>query len=284
MALKNNWRAHGIALGGKIVAQSLPNPQIDHVDPFLLLHHAGPWQIESGIKDFDVPPHPHRGFEPITFIFQGGVKHRDSLGNQLDVEAPGVQWISAARGLIHAEGLSDQLLQEGGTFEIIQLWVNLPANQKMTPPTYIAKDQNSFKQLSLESGNGKVYLVSGRLQDKNGNFQSKSQVDSAMAFLLSGDVFSSPLKKGNAHLLYILGGSVIIEGEKYEKEQLVQLNSETNLLNIKAVKDTRFLLVSAPPLNEPIATFGPYVMNTQTEIMQALRDYNQGKMGFLPLS
>jgi redox-sensitive bicupin YhaK (pirin superfamily) len=271
-----------LLLGGKTISQSLPTKLKENHDPFLLLHHAGPYNLKKENAQFYVGPHPHRGFEPITFVFQGGVRHKDSLGNDSSIEAPGAQWISAARGIIHSEHSSEQFENKGGNFELIQLWVNLPAELKMKPATYTKCDADELIQIPIpNSPDSKLYLVAGTQGDYQGAISSRTSVNALMAYLQTGAKVNLSLNEKSACMVYVLGGSISIGNKIIADKQLAILENKGSKLEINCESDSRLLILEGQKINEEIVSWGPYVMNTQREIMEAMRDYNQGKMGFL---
>ena len=274
--------SESLQLGGKTIMQSLPSRQVENHDPFLLLHHAGPYDMRGEHAHFYVGPHPHRGFEPITFVFQGGVRHKDSLGNDSSIEAPGVQWISAGKGIIHSEQSSQHFEESGGNFELIQLWVNLPAHLKMERPTYAKCDENELEKIALEdSPNSKLYLISGDEGNQKGKILDRTGIKSLMGYLKKDASVHLKLKDKSASMVYVLGGEISINGTMVAGKQLALLEEDGAELQLKASEDSRVLILEGNPIQEEVVSWGPYVMNTQREIMEAMRDYNEGKMGFL---
>jgi redox-sensitive bicupin YhaK (pirin superfamily) len=287
MSQKNPIRrlmpADMVDMGGMPVRQPLPTRQVNQIDPFLLLHHhvgkvkGGRRQQEVGIG-----PHPHRGFSPVTFIFQGDVHHRDSRGNSSVVKAGGVQWMDAGMGIIHSERPSAELAIEGGTQEILQLWLNLPKSQKLIQPHYQAITKDDQPQIPLLSGEGRIGLISGEWDGLKGKVDSKLPVNSAMGELKKGAEFEFKKPAGWNGFVYLLDGKLRLEGfGQIEGLNLAQLNPDGESFTFEALEDTRLIYVAAQPLDEEVSQYGPFVMNTQTEIMEAIRDYQQGKMGVL---
>ena len=270
-----------LMLGGKTIAQTLPSSDVDQHDPFLLLHHAGPYDLKAENAHFYVGPHPHRGFEPITFVFQGGVRHKDSLGNDSSIEAPGSQWITAGRGIIHSEQSSAKFEELGGTFELIQLWVNLPAKLKMSPAKYQTANEAELINISDTPEKNKVYLVSGEANHEKGKIISPTGIKSLMAYLKAGSKEIISLSENSSAIIYLLGGELDIQGQQVKDKQLAILQNEGTSLEITVNADSRVLILEGQALKEETVSWGPYVMNSQREIMEAMRDYNQGKMGFL---
>lgn len=274
--------SESLQLGGKTIEQTLPSKQVNNHDPFLLLHHAGPYEMTGEHAHFYVGPHPHRGFEPITFVFQGGVRHKDSLGNDSSVDAPGVQWISAGKGIIHSEQSSKRFEESGGNFELIQLWVNLPAHLKMERPTYVKCNEIELEKIAMEdSPNSKLYLISGEEGNQKGKILDRTGIKSLMGYLKRDAYVNLKLKDTSASMVYVLGGKISIDGTMIGDKQLALLEEVGTELQIKATEDSRILILDGNPIHEEVVSWGPYVMNTQREILEAMRDYNEGKMGFL---
>ncbi|MCF6349007.1 MAG: pirin family protein [Flavobacteriaceae bacterium] len=266
------------------ISLSTGSHEIDQVDPFILLHHYGPYAISEFSNPFDLGPHPHRGFEPITLLYKGEQLHRDSLGNESIVKAGDVQWTTAGRGIIHSEGPTKEFVEEGGELEGIQLWLNLPAKDKMMPANYqhIKSDdmlivQNEDKSITLK-------VVAGELSGKNGLIKTQTSINVFMVKTESKGTMEVQLPTNHNALIYLLDGEVFVNKEVTLKKgatQMLTFNQDGDGFQFEARKESNLLILSGEPINEKIAQYGPYVMNTQTEIMEAMRDYQQGKMGFL---
>lgn len=281
--VKHLLYAHTVDMGGIPVKQPLPTQKITQIDPFLLFHHHIS-DVQPGSRPFavGVGPHPHRGFSPVTFIFQGAIHHRDSRGNSAIVEAGGVQWMSAGSGLIHSERPAAHFAEQGGTQEIIQIWINTPASKKMDQPFYKAVQKGEIPFLTPKQGTGYIQLVAGKSDAHTGPIHSHPGLLAAMGQLDTGSAHTFRVQENHSTLLYLLDGALTVEGYGLVDElNLVHFeNAGTDIL-VKALDQTRFLLLSAPALNEPVASYGPFVMNNQTQIMEAMRDYQKGKMGIL---
>jgi redox-sensitive bicupin YhaK (pirin superfamily) len=266
-----------VNMGPIQLRQPIPIEGTDQISPFILLHHFD-IMMEPGHSNFDVPPHPHRGFMPITFMYEGAVEHEDSLGNTKVIGSNEVQWINAARGIIHSEKTGKEFAKEGGRFHGIQLWINLPAAQKMNTPSYqpITKDEIVL----MEKDGVQFRLVSGKFEGQTG--PAKSNVLTSMIRMIAGSNKTISLPETNNVLLYVLEGAITVNGEKAAKQyDLVSFKHSEGTITFTANSDCALLLVAGEPINEPLASHGPFVMNTQTEIMEAMTDYQNGKMGFL---
>lgn len=267
-----------VMLGQSRIRQPLPHPTAQQISPFILLHHFD-MMVEPGEGDFNVPPHPHRGFMPITFMFEGEIEHQDSLGNRKVISNDEVQWISAGRGIIHAEKMSREFMERGGRFHGIQLWINLRAADKMKAPSYqpITKDEIVL----IEKNGVQFRLVSGEYERQRG--PANSDVVTAMMRMEANSDFTLNFPATSHVIVYVLEGALNINGEKSvgQHDMVYFDNSEGQItLNTTDSKAT-LLVLSGEPIDEPLVSHGPYVMNTQTEILEAMRDYKDGKMGFL---
>lgn len=283
--IKRAGRSHFVNMGPIRLRQPFPTQHIEMIDPFVLLHHYGPYDISETNNPFDLGPHPHRGFEPITFLVQGEQLHRDSLGNESVVKAGDVQWTTAGRGIIHAEGPTKNLVKKGGTIEGIQLWLNLPSDKKMMEANYQHEKYEDFNVITSEDKKVESRIIAGELEGAYGRIKTQTAVN---AFMIDAKVGGEQfISYPNSHhgLLYLLNGKAIINGVEaleFDKNQLMEFNHDGVGFSIKAEANSKLLFLSGEPIDEPVTTYGPYVMNSQTELLEAMRDYQNGKMGFLP--
>lgn len=275
--------AHKVDMGGFPVRQPLPSQQVDQIDPFLLLHHAdikAPVHVDP--DDAGVGPHPHRGFSPVTFIFKGGVHHRDSRGNDSTIYAGGAQWMNAGMGIIHSERPPHNIHELGGRQEIIQLWINTPAKNKMDQPVYVPLAAEAAPSFSNEDGTVKGKVFSGEVMGVKGPIPSHTVVNAATLELKKSGTISIPLPANHNALIYLLDGKLNVEGfGLVDGLHIAQFNNDGDGIAFEAKEDTRVLFLSGEPLNEKVVSHGPFVMNSQTQIMEAMRDYQMGKMGVL---
>ncbi len=284
--IKRVGRSDFVNMGPIQLRQPIPTRTIDNIDPFILLHHYGPYEISEQNNPFDLGPHPHRGFEPITFLIQGEQLHRDSLGNESVVKAGDVQWTTAGRGIIHAEAPTKSFVQKGGTLEGIQLWLNLPAEKKMMEANYQHIANDDFNVVSSEDDKVKIQIIAGELDSINGRIQTQTAVNAFMIDITKESKYDIKVPSLHQSTIYLLKGDVLIndsESLKINENQLIEFNQDGDGFSIIGNEDSKLLFLSGEPINEPVTTYGPYVMNTQTEIMEAMRDYQMGKMGFLPV-
>lgn len=275
--------AHEVDMGGMPVRQPLPTQQVEQIDPFLLLHHAD-IKVPTHIKPdhAGVGPHPHRGFSPVTFIFKGGVHHRDSRGNDSVIYAGGAQWMNAGMGVMHSERPPKDIHDIGGRQEIIQLWINTPAAHKMDQPVYFPVTAEQTPTYKSDDGKVVVKIFSGELLNIKGPIPSQAEVNAATLDLKKGGKISVPLPQNHNALMYLLDGKLTIDGFGLaEGLHIVHFKNDGDGISFEALEDTRVLLLSGAPLNEDVVSYGPFVMNTQTQILEAMRDYQKGKMGIL---
>jgi len=273
-----------VNMGPIRLRQPLPSEGIENLDPFLLLHHYGPYAISEFNNPFDLGPHPHRGFEPITLLFKGEQLHRDSLGNEMIVKAGGVQWTTAGRGIIHAEAPTKAFVKNGGDLEGIQLWLNLPAKDKMITPNYQHLKEEQIPKIFSKDKKVRLNVIAGHQQNEVGLIKTQTQVNVFTANANENGEMKVEIPEKHQSLLYLLDGEIVVNNTevlKKGKHQMVTFNQDGNTIKFKAKKESTVLILSGEPINEKVTQYGPYVMNTQTEILEAMRDYQQGKMGFL---
>jgi hypothetical protein len=270
-------------MGGLPIRQPLPTQQVEQIDPFLLLHHASvKVPVHTTPKHAGVGPHPHRGFSPVTFIFEGGVHHRDSRGNDSVVYAGGAQWMNAGMGIIHSERPTDDIHEIGGRQEIIQLWINTPARNKMDPPAYFPLSAEAAPSYVGPDGKVSGRVFSGNILGIAGPIPSQAEVNAATFVMKSGGRLSIPVPPSHNCLIYLLDGKLTVDGfGQVEELHLVHFKNDGEGIALEALEDTRILFLSGVPLNEAVVSYGPFVMNNQTQIMEAMRDYQMGKMGVL---
>ena len=273
-----------VNMGPIRLRQPLPTNEVENVDPFILLHHYGPYAISEFNNPFDLGPHPHRGFEPITLLFDGEQLHRDSLGNESVVKAGDVQWTTAGRGIIHAEAPTKEFVKKGGTIEGIQLWLNLPAKYKMIPPAYQHLKSTDMQTIKDESGNINLKVVAGEQKGNFGKIKTQTEVNVFMIEAAGEGNIEIDIPTTHQSCLYLLDGEVMVNDFKTLNKgafQMVIFNTDGNTIKLDVLKQSKLIVISGEPIEEKITQYGPYVMNTQTKILEAMRDYQQGKMGYL---
>jgi redox-sensitive bicupin YhaK (pirin superfamily) len=270
-------------MGGMPIRQPFPSNKAEQIDPFLLLHHADvkvPTHIDT--NHAGVGPHPHRGFSPVSFIFKGGVHHRDSRGNNNIVYAGGTQWMNAGMGMIHSERPPADIHEIGGRQELIQLWVNTPAKHKMDIPSYHPLTAEETPVVVSADGLTKVNIIAGELNGVKGPIVPLSPVNTFTADMMKGAKFFFEIPSSHNAFIYITNGKLKVTGDAEVDDKYVAVfNNNGEGFELEALEDTHFFIGTGEPLNEPVASHGPFVMNNQTELMEAFRDYQLGKMGVL---
>jgi len=278
--IKKIYPADKVNMGGHLLDQPLPNRELEHLDPFLLIHH---WhQILPGgqrPQEAGVGPHPHRGFSPVTFVFKGAVEHRDSLGEQATVNAGGTQWMFAGRGITHSERFPRELTENGGELEFIQFWVNAPAVYKMGQPYYqpIQLEDTPL----IEEDKSKLWVVSGKYKGTKGAAPSNSPQLLLRGELQKDGVLEIPVDKSFNTLVYVLEGGLKAGDHTILTKDMAVYQNDGDTIKLTATADTRYIVLAGEPINEPIAQYGPFVMNNETQLMEAVRDAQMGKMGVL---
>lgn len=253
------------------------------LSPFLLLDHAGPMMFEPASRPRGVGQHPHRGFETVTIVYKGEVEHKDSTGAGGRIGPGDVQWMTAASGIIHEEFHSQEFTKAGGVLEMVQLWVNLPAKDKMSAPRYQTMLDRDIPVVDLTDGAGSVRVIAGDYRGHQGPALTFTPMDVWDIRLNSGgsSTFNVPAERTLA--LIVLHGTVMVNAESIAREgQMVVLGRDGEQVSIEANTDAVVLLLSGEPIVEPIAGYGPFVMNTQAEIRQAMDDFNSGRFGQIP--
>lgn len=265
------------------VLQPFPTQSVQRIDPFLLLHDVR-WEVPKDypVKITGVGPHPHRGFVSVTLVYKGGVRHRDSRGNDATVAAGGVQWLHAGMGIVHSERAADEMVAKGGEIHLLQVWINLPAKEKLSQPYYKALSANDLPIVE-SSKLDTVQLVAGNYGEvKSPVITASNLLILKLSFLQANVMRTLTIPNGFSCFVYVVSGEVKAKGFGLVQAQTgVVFSEEGEQITIESLSQAEVLVLSGKPLNEKVEQYGPYVMNTQTEILQAMRDYQMGKMGIL---
>lgn len=273
------------AAGGHWVGDGFPvrsllnyNSHGRAASPFLLLDYAGPMEFAPAQKPRGVGEHPHRGFETVTIVYEGEVAHRDSTG-QGGVIGPGdVQWMTAAAGILHEEFHSEAFTRNGGTLHMVQLWVNLPARHKMNTPGYQAITAAEIPEVEMDGGS--VRLIAGEFEGKKGPARTFTPMNVWDLRLRAGAKAPLTIPAGWSAVVVVLEGGVRVNGSEEARDaQIVLMERGGGELVLEAEEETAALLLSGEPIDEPIAGYGPFVMNTRDEIRQAFEDFQSGRFG-----
>lgn len=276
-------KADRVNMGGILLDQPLPSRNVDMIDPFLLIHH---WdqELPGGQKQerLGVGPHPHRGFAPVTFIFNGSVHHRDSEGYEVVVSGGGTQWMNSGQGIVHSERPGKELAEKGGRFELIQFWVNAPAKNKMDKPNFQPLQAEETPWVTSADGKVKTGVIAGEFMGHYSRIQPYSPMLILRFEFEAGGEISIPIFQHYNALVYQLDGKMVVNGTKETgRKDMVWFGNDGENITLKAIERSRMILLSGAPINEPVATYGPFVMNTEREIMDAIHDYQTGKIGYL---
>ena len=275
-SIRKIYPAYREDIGDLTTRRPVPGPGVDQVDPFLFLNHHGPQVYRPGNRGLPFGPHPHRGFETVTFILEGSLAHHDTGGHESIIEEGGVQWMTAGSGLIHAEVSPPDFKRDGGPLEILQLWVNLPSRLKMTSPRYSGVQTGQIPKLPLAEGKGQLELISGDYADAVGPIRSLTGIFMSVVRLSAGASVSLPAPRGRRVFLYLVKGDALIAGQSVQEWHLIDLNDDGDDFAVAASTDCILLFGHGDPIDEPVVAHGPFVMNTVPEIHQAIRDYQAG--------
>jgi redox-sensitive bicupin YhaK (pirin superfamily) len=264
-------------IGDLVTRRPVPGPRLEQVDPFLFLNHHGPQTYGPNNNGLPFGPHPHRGFETVTFILQGELAHRDSAGHESVIREGGVQWMTAGSGLVHEEVSPEAFKRQGGPMEILQLWVNLPSRLKMSAPRYTGLQGDEIPAIESDAGKVTVNLISGDYAGRKGPIGSLTGVFMTTIALKARSKVGFGSLKGRSVFLYVVRGEVTVNGTAAAAYDLVELDLDGDTVEITAAKDAVVLFGHADPIGEPVVAHGPFVMNTREEIVEAIRDYQGGK-------
>lgn len=251
-----------------------------HISPFLLLDHAGPAEFTPTTERRGVGQHPHRGFETVTIVYKGELEHRDSTGSGGKIGPGDVQWMTAASGILHEEFHSEGFAKSGGTLEMVQLWVNLPAKDKMADAGYQTILDGDIPSIALKDQAGSLRLIAGEFDGHTGPARTFTPIDVWDLRLNGGKLLTLDLHEGRNTALVVLRGTVQVNGVELVREgQLALFERNGQQLSLEANNDAVVLLLSGEPIDEPIVGHGPFVMNTEQEIHQAFTDFQSGRFG-----
>jgi redox-sensitive bicupin YhaK (pirin superfamily) len=263
-------------IGDLTTRRPVPGPGLEQIDPFLFLNHHGPQTYGPNNAGLPFGPHPHRGFETVTFILEGELAHRDSAGHESVIKAGGVQWMTAGSGLVHAEVSPENFKQTGGPLELLQLWVNLPGSLKMSPPRYVGLQADQIPAVPVDQGQATVHLIAGTWGGHSGPVSSLTGVFMTTIDLKAGGKAGFGSLSGRNVFLYVVSGEVKANGTAVPAWTLAEFDLAGDMLEIVAAKDSVVLFGHGEPIGEPVFAHGPFVMNTREEIVDAIRDYNAG--------
>jgi quercetin 2,3-dioxygenase len=277
MVKEKHWVGDGFHVHGLL----RPSHGINkYISPFILMDYASPKHFSPSNKPKGVGQHPHRGFETVTFSYQGEVEHRDSSGGGGIITSGDVQWMTAGKGVVHDEFHSEEFSQKGGVFEMVQLWVNLPKKYKMTDPKYQGLSSQDIPKIQL-GNTSELRVIAGDFGGTKGPATTFTKINIFDLSSNEGDRLSISLDKGTNTILLILRGEITLNHKQYEDQSILIFDQEGEEINFETSKKFRGLLLNGEPIEEPMVAHGPFVMNTKQEINEAIQDYQNGKMGNL---
>ncbi|MCE8032077.1 MAG: pirin family protein [Halomonas sp.] len=254
----------------------------DHLSPFLLLDHAGPHDFAPASRPRGVGAHPHRGFETVTLVYKGELEHRDSTGSGGRIGEGDVQWMTAGAGIIHEEFHSGNFTQQGGTLEMVQLWVNLPAKHKSAPAAYQTLLDADIPRVALPQRAGELRVIAGEYRGHRGPAHTFTPIEVWDLRLEPGTETTLRVPEGHTTLLVVLEGTVQVNGDAVVREEaVVAFQRQGDEIRLEANSDAKLLLLGGEPIAEPVVGYGPFVMNSEAEIHQAFAEFQAGKFGRL---
>jgi redox-sensitive bicupin YhaK (pirin superfamily) len=259
-----------------------PNGYKINMSPFFLLDYNAKIEFSARNEPRGVGVHPHRGFETVTIAYHGAVAHHDSAGNSGIIYPGGIQWMTAGSGILHKEYHEEQYAQKGGAFQMVQIWVNLPSSDKMTSPKYQGVEQSELEKYELPSGDGTIEIIAGHFKGKNGSITTFSPIEMYNLRFDAGATIDLDLPKTYNTAFLVIEGEIEVNTAVIAKaDQLVHFENDGEQIQLKATKNAVVLVLSGQPIDEPLVAYGPFLMNTEAEIKQAITDYNEGRFGYL---
>jgi quercetin 2,3-dioxygenase len=277
--IKRIHKAEYRPIADLVTYSPLPTRSLEQIDPFIFLNHHGFQTYPERNQGLPFGPHPHRGMETVTFILEGDIMHKDSSGHESVIGPGGVQYMTAGRGLIHAEVSSSEFKRKGGDLEILQLWLNLPAAQKMISPNYIGLQKEEIPGFEMDGGKVKIQQLFGEWNEVKGAFEETFPITMSTIYLEKGGSFEKEIPAGENIFFYIVRGELSVNGEEIMFRNLVEFDNSGETIEVEALEDSILILGHAKPFNEPLVAQGPFVMNTQQQIYEAYQDYQAGKFG-----
>lgn len=278
--IKRSSGSHWVGDGFPVKSIFSYNDIANELSPFLLMDYAGPADFPPTTRKLGVGQHPHRGFETVTIVYAGGVSHRDSSGGGGTIGPGDVQWMTAASGMIHEEYHSPGFATKGGAFEMVQLWVNLPAKDKMSAPGYQGITADRIPEVALPGQAGTVRIIAGKYGNTSGPAHTFTPMNVWDLRLKAGQRVAFDLPEGDTTALFVLRGAIRLDGQHgVHPAELAVMEREGSRLELDVAEDATVLLLNGAPLNEPIVGYGPFVMNTDQEIEQAFDDFQSGRFG-----
>lgn len=259
--------------------RALPTHTLKSLDPFLLINHHGYQEYPPDNNGLPFGPHPHKGFETLTFVFAGSIAHQDSTGRSFITGPGGVQWMTAGSGIVHSEISPPAFLQDGGPLEIIQVWMNLPAKLKLSSPWYKGLDAEDLLHLEDDGNQWQWHITSGEVEGESGPIESMTGLFMSSLEILEGGRFDVFVPEDRQVMLYQVRGNSMVNGAPLDARQIIEFRPTGEEIIIEAQTDSLFLFCHGEPINEPVVSYGPFVMNTEAEIHEAIDQYQRGEFG-----
>lgn len=277
--IKRIHKAEYRPIADLVTYSPMPTQSLQQIDPFIFLNHHGFQTYPERNQGLPFGPHPHRGMETVTFILEGDIMHKDSSEHESVIGPRGVQYMTAGRGLIHAEVSSTEFKRNGGDLEILQLWLNLPAAKKMITPNYVGLQKEEIPAFDLDGAKIKVQQLFGEWNGVQGAFEGTFPLTMSTIYLEKGGKFEKVIPSEENIFFYIVRGELKVNGEEILFRNLVEFTNAGEKIEVEALEDAILILGHAKPFNEPMVAQGPFVMNTQQQIYEAYQDYQAGKFG-----
>lgn len=273
----------GMVGDGFRVFNYIPGPQVSQqrISPFLMLDFNAAFDFGASEHIRGVDVHPHKGFETVTIAYKGSVAHHDSAGNAGVIHPGDVQWMTAGSGILHKEYHEENFARAGGPFEMVQLWVNLPKKDKLTTPHYQALTKDQMGKVTLPDDSGIVNVIAGAFNDTKGPASTYSPVNLFDIKLNTDGKTTMKTPSDHNTAILVINGNVVINGQPVKEHSFILFNNDGEEIDIYSKDQSVLLVMSGLPLNEPIASYGPFVMNTPEEIMESIREFQSGKFGTL---
>lgn len=266
------------SVGSFKIKNVLPTRNLKQVDPFLLIHHMQPFELKPGAEN-RLSPHPHAGFEVVTYLLDGEFFHRDSKGHEQVAKAGDVNWMTSGAGIVHSEGPAEKLIKEGGTVQLLQLWINLPADKKQLTSSF--RHYAASGMPAVETDKVWLKVVIGDYKEQSSPISTHTPIFLYHLKIKKGELISIPVQETYTAAVYIMQGKIKVLGKEPVAGELVNFNMDGNQVVFTATEDAELLLLGGFPIKEKVVSYGPFVMNSFEEIQQAIKDYETGKMGVL---
>lgn len=265
-------------VGANKVLQALPTRNLKQVDPFILIHHMVPVDVKPGAS-IRIPPHPHAGFEVVTYLIDGEFFHRDSKGHDVVAKGGDINWMTSGSGIVHSEGPTENFLKTGGKLQLMQVWINLPSKYKFVDASFRNYPSSGFPVIKNENSLLKVLV--GDYEAKKSPVVTQTPMFYYHLQLKAGHLFTLPVNADHTSALYVIGGKIKVLNEEAKAGQLVDFNLDGHQIVFSAIEDADMVAFGGQPLKEKVVSYGPFVMNSFEEIRHAITDYENGKMGQL---